>query len=697
MSSEQSTGRVFNEEDPIPVECCRSCASKYQFKLRTGEIATVLCGRPHIHQAYKAISYVWETDWPPQKVALECLRCSTVKSIPMRDVKKLGALSACMKGNVPVWLDAMSIDQDDEDDKGDQLAVMGDIYRRAQGVSVLLPMNDEGAYRRLKTLGMAADTIVKRKQEFWGNGNGPVSSHSGHEDLEEVADSFLAKLQGWDANVERWEYWLRCWTFQEWAMAAEIEVRWEGSVAHEALSGIKNVIVMATTIVTHWKRRQSSTQFSILEQMLAKRENDRYMHIARAHFPFEDFLIGGGDTFESTRRASAMPKFSNLLGDDTGVALRAEDDPDVRFRRLISLALNAMSLSKRNATNPADKVACWASMCNIEYGYGREDSYPTALHKVVTVLRQRGIPVYNWLANTDSAEIDLQFLDYSAAQNQSNSATNDFYTGAPIFIGRVDTVKHVRNSLLQDDSITHILGTAGVTLQQIGKVIFKRPVCWSSTTEATALFRSLVSGIADNTRTLDVANILANEVKNIDTEQLAKKLLVTVQIGVEDSNVMWHFNAWAIIPAGVPLEHLFVARESLNGTLVLAVYHWKEPLKVSSASQKKEETVSVRLEDTPPALDIRMPIYRERAEKARIVGYLHTTHQENGTYLLKVDDTGVVDVVFRTKDTPEPDLFWLDEATEMALDGLTRGIRDCVIDVKISFVDRRFTLATIDK
>src|SRR5258708_5882693 len=182
MPLEQSTGRVLNNEDPIPVECCRSCASKFQFKLPTGGIATVLCGRPQLDQAYKAISYVWETEWPPQKVALECLHCSTVKNIPMRDVRKLDALTACMKGGVPVWLDAMSIDQDDEDDKGDQLAVMGDIYKQAQGVSVLLPLNDEGAYRHLKTLGIAADAIVKRKGEFWGNGN--VASHSGHEDLQ---------------------------------------------------------------------------------------------------------------------------------------------------------------------------------------------------------------------------------------------------------------------------------------------------------------------------------------------------------------------------------------------------------------------------------------------------------------------------------------------------------------------------------
>jgi len=301
------------------------------------------------------------------------------------------------------------------------------------------------------------------------------------------------------------------------------------------------------------------------------------------------------------------------------------------------------------------------------------------------------------LANTDCAEVDLQFLNYSAAQKQSNSVTNNFYTGSPVFIGRVDTVKHVRNSLLQDDSITHLVGTAGVTLQQIGKVVFKRPVLWSSTPQALSLFRSLVSGIAGNTETLDVTDTLANEVNNIDPEQLARKLLVTVQIGVEEPNVMWYFNAWAIVSAGIPLQYLFVARESVNGTLALAVYHWEEDALKTNSEREKKEDVSVRSEDLAPSLELPIPAYRERAEKARIVAYLNTTHQENGTYLLKVDDTGVVDIVFRTRDTPEPELFWLDEATEPGVGGLTEGVRDCVMDVKISLIDRRLTVAAIEQ
>lgn len=74
----------------------------------------------------------------------------------------------------------------------------------------------------------------------------------------------------------------------------------------------------------------------------------------------------------------------------------------------------------------------------------------------------------------------------------------------------------------------------------------------------------MVSRIADNARTLDVTGVLPNEVKFIEPEKLAKKLLVAVQIVVEGYNSMWYFNAWAIIPSSVSLQHLFVIRESLN-------------------------------------------------------------------------------------------------------------------------------------
>lgn len=82
VPSDRSGG---HQNDFVFTECCRKCSARYQFKLDSDEIATVLCGRP-IEQKYKAVSYLWEKalDLP-----LKCRRCSLLTTIPMRDASKL--------------------------------------------------------------------------------------------------------------------------------------------------------------------------------------------------------------------------------------------------------------------------------------------------------------------------------------------------------------------------------------------------------------------------------------------------------------------------------------------------------------------------------------------------------------------------------------------------------------------------------
>ena len=173
-------------------------------------------------------------------------------------------------------------------------------------------------------------------------------------------------------------------------------------------------------------------------------------------------------------------------------------------------------------------------------------------------------------------------------------------------------------------TITKLQPHFNIHLQPVDKALIKRPILWSDRVGAIDVFRSMVSGRADGTRILDVMPMVAKVVDDLPLDILQNHYLMTVSIGVEDIHTMWYFQAWAICPSDVPLHDLFVARESLNGTLVIAVF-----------------------EDPKPATE------------ARIVGYLYMTHQRDGTYLVKSDEQGIVDVVFRTADTPEHDTDWL--------------------------------------
>jgi hypothetical protein len=82
--------------------------------------------------------------------------------------------------------------------------------------------------------------------------------------------------------------------------------------------------------------------------------------------------------------------------------------------------------------------------------------------------------------------------------------------------------------------------------------------------------------------------------------------LLIVSIPIEDQQFLTTFYSWSIIPLHLRYT-VFIARESLNGTIVAAY--------------------SV-------------------GNDTRIAAYLTMTHQMHGTFLIKADENGVVDMVF---------------------------------------------------
>jgi hypothetical protein len=126
-----------------------------------------------------------------------------------------------------------------------------------------------------------------------------------------------------------------------------------------------------------------------------------------------------------------------------------------RFRSMLGLALTAIRTSPQEALYMAYLVACWASIFNIDYHYYLYDSYAIALHKVIFVIREHGIRFYIFLANTDSGEIDVEFLKY-APHCQTNASSGWYLYGALIFVGQVDIITHVLKLLHQKEIVTLI-------------------------------------------------------------------------------------------------------------------------------------------------------------------------------------------------------------------------------------------------
>ena len=272
-------------ENTIFVETCRACTSCYTFRLAPEVTVIVLCGRPPPSTIYKAVSYVWERD-ESDFVDLHCQKCQVLKKVPVRDADKLRRILKFVSTNssCTIWLDALSIDQDDPNDKKAQLGIMGDIYLKSQIVSILLPRGDENAYVMLRDLGVLSQAIINRRQPFAAD-----STNTSDPAFTELAEAYTASMDMWISNLIKWKYWQRAWTFQEWTMASEVEIACEMPPHNEILKSIKNIIAMAATQIGQHTITEALaegfTPESIPYIVKVREENGAFLNRVRLHFP----------------------------------------------------------------------------------------------------------------------------------------------------------------------------------------------------------------------------------------------------------------------------------------------------------------------------------------------------------------------------------------------------------------------------
>jgi hypothetical protein len=602
------------EVETVRVECCRFCAFRYEIKLANHEIVTVLCGEPEAGVQYKAISYLWED--VSRGVHLRCQACARVKWIPMRDSKKLWQILKFVRGGCNVWLDAMSIDQDDPEDKNSQIMIMGDIYRQAQTASVFLPQSDSEAYDRLKELAItsnrilhclgsvAVDTVDSRMTTDSGFGKS----------MDILVPQFSRNLELFEKSTAKWLYGTRAWTFQEWARAAEIEITYEGIPNNGAVQNIKNLIFMASSIIGQYIVLSCKSK-PLAYQARLRAKNGITLNRVSALLPFGDFLVA--DDAEAPDKQRMSTCLSPLHSTDSGTYVHPHSGSGraSELRSLLVLALTAMSLSKRSAGYEADLVACWASMCNIPYEYNPHDTFAISLHKVVTVLRQRGFRIYNFHVNTYGGETDLKFMEYAAAMRMSNGVGQPYLSGSPILVGRVDTLTHLKHCLETPAHLEILPTSFDVALRIVDSYTISSSIGCSDISKMLAILRDVVVGTADSDHVIDVIDKIEEFLLDFSLkhpERLAKYVMVPVSVTIRDSATDWALPVWGFCDSNLILSDMFVARESLNGTLVLARH--------------------------------------THTEQTELICYLNVTHQRHGTYLVKCDEDGTIDIAFRKAD-----------------------------------------------
>lgn len=560
----------------ITLNRCRACSGGDGFHYsHNGWTTRVIAGVPKTRD-YKAVSYVWGNTKP---LPLHCLRCKKITQIPMESEEKFRHIMTLT--DLPgqsLWLDALSIDQADHADIAAQMAVMGDIYSNARSVAVLLPKSDGDAYKMIEEMADLASLINSRQSVFDKN-------HRDAEWFEQRCKRFFALANEFEQNIHKWIYWKRAWTFQEWALAYELGLTWEGSASLVNLANIKTPILKAATTMVVYTLQCG--EYALVDTGLSRgAARTVYANIRRLFWDEHAFIPPDAVDETEAKSEAFIPStgFRNVLGLRQAVRdlpcyaafnldAALPTSKEQRFLERFSMTMHIRGVTKREARFEADLVASWASMCNIAYDYDKNDPMPLALKKVLTAMRKdHGMTIYKFQVNTrgSSGELDLTFPEYATAHRQGGSGA--YIHGLPILTGRADTATHLRIGLSQHLEMLELKGS-GVSL---------RKVRYTSIAQAAMLtdIKSVIGAISVTAKGLsspyfnlggnphqDLEDVLSNP-----PPEAAHKILATAGIVVESriKDGRGEFKTWAICPAHTDFDKCFVAQEALSSTLVIA-------------------------------------------------------------------------------------------------------------------------------
>jgi hypothetical protein len=611
-----------NQQQPLKFQTCRQCTGSFTYKLRSGGTVTILAGIPAPNAIYKAMSYVWG---PVVPLPLACERCGHVSSTPVMNSQRFENLMEQGGNGETIWLDALSIDQSNPAEIAVAIACMGTIYSRAQYVSVLLPADDFPVYDCLSHASMNAIGILYCTRNFIDNVEFEISDPTGEQPgrikcLQEWSKLFLENLKRVKENFHRYAYWRRAWTFQERVLARDLQIAVEGGPA-EAISAVKSLINGAGMLLARYM--MLLYQYAAINTGLSRGTVLTVWNGIQNIFPYEDINLYYEEVdIEERSFQTKFPNFglNQLLGVrdfPMGSSLEPRQDEYARFRARLVLLLSSFASSHHEAKHEADLVACWAGMCDLQYNYDKNDDFDTALQKALATVRAKGVAVYHFLPATTGGSHKSydSFRDYARAHVQHQTSNQSISLGPPIFTGEADTLVHMGHSVLKVDIPTQwIRSSNNLTVVSYGEVA--EMIQLDDIDAAVAGFEKIVYGYLIEmplmTLYFNAGSLVKKALELVSSEkrEAARLCLVRVpfrmEADLESSDNYIH--AWAIVPSDIQQSELIVAREAMNGTLVLAT---------------------------------------RRESNYFIAAYLTLTDHLCGTFLVNTDSSGYCDIVLK--------------------------------------------------
>jgi hypothetical protein len=78
--------------------------------------------------------------------------------------------------------------------------------------------------------------------------------------LSNICARFYKAIEEFESGLLSWLYWSQAWTFQEWAIANDLSITWEGPPLLPNIAGLKGVIISAATLLAVYKLKWWITQ-----------------------------------------------------------------------------------------------------------------------------------------------------------------------------------------------------------------------------------------------------------------------------------------------------------------------------------------------------------------------------------------------------------------------------------------------------
>jgi hypothetical protein len=193
---------------------------------------------------------------------------------------------------------------------------------------------------------------------------------------------------------------------------------------------------------------------------------------------------------------------------------------------------------------------CNCNCHNIQYPYSKEDPLALALVKVIRKVRELGVRVYNHHTQEKAhSEIDFKFFRYAAAHIQATASNNAEFSGAPIFTGRADTLRHFLYGVTPLEHFSPKLCTEDINAEEcngVGVRLVNMAVVMSAMnlSDSEGVQRNLTmatTGTPDGACFCDATFGVVEMLKLTPKEWLVKMRLVTVYSPARHSYLHGHF------------------------------------------------------------------------------------------------------------------------------------------------------------